>query len=133
MSEGAAAPSREWGNLLALLAGNAEDVAEATWHSAAGALDAAAALAREGAHGRFRSHPRGELRRFRRSVAVALNLARVATAMQQDENEYWHELERPERERWEAERKAARRAQTLPAELARLAKQAAGSGSRRPR
>lgn len=107
------------------LRGRSEDVSEASWLAALGQLERAVRLAREGADGRFRSHPTGELRRLRREVATGLGLARLAVAVQADENARWHELERAAREQAEANGRARRRAQTMPAELQRLANAAA--------
>lgn len=99
-----------------------EDAAEATWWAALAMLERATTLAREGQFGRWRHYPRGELRRLRRDVSRALLLARCAVDLQDESNETYREL--TEDLRAEASRAAAarRRAQTLPAERARLEK-----------
>lgn len=98
--------------------------AEVVWDAALAMLERAFRDARESSESRWRWYPRGELRRLRRDVAEALELARLAVALREEEQEQSRELDE-ELTRTAAEAgKARRRAQTLPAERARLAKAA---------
>jgi hypothetical protein len=75
-----------------------DDVAEAAWSTAIGTLERACTIAREGELGRWRLHPRGELRRLRANLAVGLMLARFACAIADDQDAVWRELMAPARE-----------------------------------
>lgn len=94
--------------------------AEAVWWAALAMLERAAHEAREGQWGRWRYHPRGELRRLRRDLLPALMLARLAVAIQEDENDFLHELNREARQAVEEAERQRRRAQTMEAERVRL-------------
>jgi hypothetical protein len=102
-----------------------DESAEIAWLAGLAWIDRAAAAAREGKWGRFRYYPAGELRRLRRDLAGALQLCRWAVAMQEEENEHSRELTAELHAAAEEAGRRRRRAQTLPAERARLAKQRA--------
>jgi len=85
-------------------------------------LERAIGEAKEGRFGRFRAYPEGQLRRLRTDVARGMKLVRLATAMQVADRELGRELEEELHEQAVTAGKARRRAQTLPAELARLEK-----------
>lgn len=70
----------------------------------------------------WRSYPTGELRRLRERMAHALMLARFAADLQEAENAHERELDRELREAAADAGRKRRRAQTLPAERARLEK-----------
>ena len=125
-------PQRDLSHLLAPLAELFEQegdrAAETVYMAAVAMLERAAVEARESHGRRWRVYPKAELRQLRRDVALAMRLARTACAI--------HEVELARDEAMYAELRAAaeeagrarRRAQTLPAELARLAKAKARSG-----
>jgi hypothetical protein len=94
--------------------------AETLWLAALSMIERAVAEAREGKWSRFRAFPRGELRRLRRDLAEALLMARLAAAVQIDDNELTRELMRPLREAAEREGAERRRAGTREAERVRL-------------
>lgn len=102
-----------------------DEVASVVWTAALGMLEQAAKAAREGNWGRWRNYPRGELRRLRRDVARALELARLAVALQAEADDAGADL--AEDLRRAASHAAARagRERTLDAEYVRCAKAAA--------
>lgn len=100
-----------------------DDVAELLWATSLSMIDRQIERARERRW--WKSNPAGELRAFRGRLAEAMALARFAAALQEADNAGEWEAEAPAREAAAAERAARRRAQTLPAELARLASAAA--------
>lgn len=116
MSEEAAARS-----LLQFLR-DVGDAPEVVWAASLAMLERALLEAREARYGRFRVYPAGQLRRLRTDVAAAMKLARLGVAMQEAETERDRELDADLHARAVAAGAARRRAQTLPAELARLAK-----------
>lgn len=97
-----------------------EDAAEATWLAALAMIERAVTLAREGQFGRWRHHPRGELRRLRRDIARGLLLARCAVELQDESNAIYRALTDDLAAVAADAAKARRRAQTLPAQQARL-------------
>jgi hypothetical protein len=108
--------------LVAFLA-DVGDAPEVIWCAGLAMLERAIAEAREARHGRFGVYPEGQLRRLRRGLAQGLLLTRLAVAMQAAERERGRELDEELREQAAAVAAARRRAQTLPAQLARLEKQ----------
>jgi hypothetical protein len=76
----------------------AEKSAEALWVAALALLERAAVDARA-SPGRWRAYPAGELRRLRRELVPALLLARVAVALQEEDNDLVFELTREARQR----------------------------------
>lgn len=111
--------------LAAFVERRGDRAAEVVWDAALVMLERACADAREAQSARWRSWPRGELRRLRRDLAEGLELARLAVALQEEDHEQGREMDRDLVELAAAAGKAQRRAQTLPAERARLAKKAA--------
>lgn len=97
-----------------------DDLPEVLWTASLTMIDRATERTREWRW--WRAHPDAELRRLRERLAEALSLARYAAALQEAENGAEHDLERDLREHAAEVGRAARRAQTLPAERARLAK-----------
>lgn len=112
--------------LIAYLDRRGDRAAEVAWTAALALVVQAADDAREARWGRWRHHPRGELRRLRRDLAEALELARLAVALQEQEHEQRAALELELAEAAAEAGRRRRRAQTLPAERARLAKRARG-------
>jgi hypothetical protein len=108
--------------------------AEVVWSAALAMLERACADARECSSSRWRWYPAGELRRLRRDVAEGLELARLAVALQEEDAEQRRELDRDLAAAAAEAGRARRRAQTLPAERARLAnaeaRKTAGNSSR---
>lgn len=98
--------------------------AEVVWDAALVMVERAAVEARQGRHGRWRSHPKGELRRLRNDLAEALELARLAVHLQEEDELQTRELDLDLAAAAAAVGAARRRAQTLPAERARLSKAA---------
>lgn len=96
------------------------DAPEVLWSASIALLGRAL---EEAGERRFRHHPRGQLRRLREELARGLKLAGLAVAM----NEALAEQDRGLAEELSARASevsaARRRAQTLPAQLARLEKQ----------
>ena len=80
---------------------------------------------RESRHSRFRNYPRGSLRKVRRDAAGGFHLLRLAVALQEADDDRDRELVADLQARAAQAGKARRRAQTLPAQQARLAKAAA--------
>lgn len=76
-------------------------------------------------YGHWRSYPRGRLRKLRRGVVEAMELARLAVNIQDGINERDLEIARDAEEQHRTAAARRRREQTMPAELARLAKAAA--------
>jgi hypothetical protein len=90
--------------LTAYLDRRGERVAEVLWAGAIVLLRQALEDAERDDWGRWRSMPRRHLRVLRTQLAAGLELARLATAMQEDENERFRALtEGPRRERERAE------------------------------
>lgn len=106
----------------AFLARHGDDAAEVTWWAALSLLERAAINAREGRWGPWRFYPAGQLRRLRRDIAQALELARLAVALQEEENNAERQLDVELREHAAEAGRQRRRAGTLAAEEARLAK-----------
>lgn len=77
------------------------------------------------ARGHWRTYPRGHLRRLRTGVVEGFELARLAVNLQDGINEREFAIERDARAKDDEAGRRRRRAQTLPAELARLANAAA--------
>jgi len=100
---------------------HADRAASTAWVAALAMIEAACQEARERSHSRWRYYPAGELRRLRRDLAAALELARFAVALAEEERTLTETLERDARAERDQAGRQARRAQTLPAELARLA------------
>lgn len=107
-------------SLLAFLQ-DVGDAPEVLWSAGLAMLDRAVADGRAAGHSRFRHHPRGQLRLVRRELAQAMQLLRLAVALQEAERET--ELDVALRVEASAAVKKRRREQTLPAQLARLEKQ----------
>jgi hypothetical protein len=99
------------------------DAPEVIWAAAVAVMRRALGEAEEARFGRFRHYPQGQLRRLRSDVSRALKLARLAVDMQEAETERDRELTVDLHAQAAAAGAAARRAQTLPAQLARLEKQ----------
>jgi hypothetical protein len=99
------------------------DAPEVIWAAAIAMLRRATGEAEEGRFGRFRSSPEVQLRRLREDLARGLKLARLAAAMQEAYIERDHELADDLHAQAVAAGSARRRAQTLPAQLARLENQ----------
>jgi hypothetical protein len=102
-----------------------DETAEIVWAASLTMLEQAAKRAGEGTWGRWRNFPRGELRRLRRDVARALELARLAVALEAEADAAGADLAE---ELHRAARAAAARAgreRTLDAEYVRVAKAAA--------
>lgn len=97
-----------------------EEAAEVAWQAAGAWLERAARESRDGHFGRFRYYPQGELRRLRRDVKHALELARFAVALQEEENELVRALTSEARAQAEAADTRRRREQTREAERVRL-------------
>jgi hypothetical protein len=94
--------------------------AEIVWGAALEMIRQAAEEAKEGKWGRWRHYPKGELRRLRRDLAEALELAHLAVALQEEERAQHADLDRELHEAAVEAGRRRRRAQTLPAEQARL-------------
>jgi len=103
-----------------LFDGYRDDLPETLWFASLAMIDKATERTRNWHW--WRSHPAGELRRLRDRLAPALALARMAAALQEADNGVDRDLARELREAAAASGKARRRAQTLPAQEARLAK-----------
>lgn len=99
-----------------------DQAAEITWEASLAMIERAARDAREAKWARFRWFPSGELRRLRRDLAHALELARFAVAMQEDETELVRELMADARAQAEEAGRRRRREQTMEAERVRLEK-----------
>lgn len=100
------------------------DAPEVLWCAGLALLERGVVDARErSAH--FRHRPSSDLRRLRREVAQGLRLCRLAAHLQVADDEREGELHEELRRLAEEAGRQARRAQTLPAERARLAKHAA--------
>ncbi len=93
---------------------------EAIWTAALALLEKAATDARAVSGNRWRHYPQGEIRRLRRELAGAMMLARLAAALQEEENLAESELVRAARDAAETQRKADGRARTAAAQRARL-------------
>lgn len=99
------------------------DAPEVVWAAAIAMLRRATNEAEEARWGRFRAFPEGQVRRLREDVARAMKLARLAQAMQTADCERDRELHEDLHRQAVAAGRARRRAQTLPAQIARLEKQ----------
>lgn len=93
---------------------------EVIWTAALAWLERAAGDARNVASGRWRYYPRGEVRRLRDEIAGALMLARLAAALQEEENSRERQLVHELQDANEQQRRARKRAGTRAAERARL-------------
>lgn len=99
-----------------------DDAGEALFMAGLAMLDQALARAREGTYGRFRHYPRGELRRLRKDVSRGLTMCRQAAKLQDLVNDELYSLTHDLNEAARAAGARRRRAGTLAAEDARLAK-----------
>lgn len=99
------------------------DAPEVIWAAAIAMLRRATGEAEEGSAGRFRHSPEVQLRRLRESVARGMKLARLAAAMQEAYQLRDADLVDDLHAEAVASAKGRRRAQTLPAQLARLESQ----------
>ena len=104
-----------------------DELPEAVWQAALGAIDRATARTREWAW--WKARPSAELARLRSQLDAALEVARLAADLQEAVNAAEWEEGAMVRELAEQAGRARRRAQTLPAERARLAKRRAASGN----
>lgn len=112
-------------SLVAFLA-DVHDAPEVVWAAALAYLELAVATAKEQRWGRFRYSADVELRRLREGVADGMKLARLAAEMQAAARLYDAEkddLAGALHDEAVSAAAAARREQTLPAQLARLEKQ----------
>src|SRR3972149_8707621 len=100
---------------------HADRAASTAWVAALAMIEAACQEARERSHSRWRYYPAGELRRLRRDLAAALELARFAVALAEEERSLTQSHERDARAERDHAGRPARRAQPLPAGLARPA------------
>lgn len=101
---------------------DATDAPEVLWAAGVAMIRRAASEAEEGRFGRLRHYPRGELRRARRDLAQGLRLLRIAAALIEADDERDSELAEELHARAVEAGRARRRAQTMPAQVARLAK-----------
>lgn len=99
------------------------DAPEVIWAASIAMLRRATSEAEEARFGRFRFYPEGQLRRLREDIARGLKLARLASAMQVAESARGAELDQELHDQAVEAARSRRRAQTLPAQLARLEKQ----------
>ena len=107
--------------ITALFDGYRDDLPETLWFASLSMIDKATERTRNWHW--WRSEPAFELRRLRERIAPALALARIAAALQEADNGVERDFERDLREAAADAGKRRRRAQTLPAERARLARQ----------
>lgn len=107
--------------LAGFLERRGDRAAEVVWEAALVMVARAAEEAREGHWGRWRHYPSGELRRLRRDLAEALELARLAVALREEEHNRSAELDAELATQAAEAARRRRREQTLPAERARLA------------
>lgn len=98
--------------------------AEVIWAAVLTLVSQAADDARDVARSRWRHHPKGELRRLRSDLEEALELAELAVALQEEERVRGADLAAELQNAAVEAGKQRRRAQTLPAERARLEKAA---------
>ncbi len=108
--------------LVAFLA-EVGDAPEVVWAAGIAMLERAIGEAKEARHGRFRAYPDGQLRRLRTDVARGMKLVKLAAAMQNADRVADRELDEHLHQAAVDAGKAKRRAQTLPAQLARLENQ----------
>jgi len=120
LTGGNAGDGRVRQGLEAFLERHGDRAAETLWWSALAILDRAVEDAAEGKWGRWRFYPAGELRRLRRDLAEGLELARLAVALQEEENESRAELDAELREAAAEAGRKRRRQGTLEAERVRL-------------
>lgn len=106
--------------LTKLLELYADRAGEAAWLAGLSMLERAGIESREGIYGRWRHYPRGELRRVRREVSAALQLLRVAVALQEAENASLRALNDDLHARAQAKARKTRRHGTREAERVRL-------------
>lgn len=104
--------------------------AEVIWRGALALIGEAADDAGEGNGGRWQSVPRSELRRLRRDLAGALELAHLAVTMQEGRSDLDEELLADVRRRGDQAAARERRQQTREAERVRLLKHAARKAGR---
>jgi hypothetical protein len=93
---------------------------EVVWQAALALLERTATGARVAAASRWSYYPQGELRRLRHELAGAMMLARLAVALQEEENSLDRELVTRARDVAEEQRQREKRAMTIEAERARL-------------
>jgi len=109
--------------LLAFLE-DASDAPEVLWAAGLAMIERAVSEAKEARYGRFRHYPAGQLRRLRRDLSDGLKLSRLAVVLQEADTARGAELDAELHAAAAAAAGAARRrAQTMPAQLARLEKQ----------
>lgn len=107
--------------VVALLGDYTDDeLPQVMWYAALGSIEKAIERTRGWAW--WRARPDAELRRLRREVDSALRLAAIAVDFQEVRNKAVGEENRLVRDLQRQAGEARRRAQTLPAERARLAK-----------
>jgi hypothetical protein len=97
-----------------------DDAGEALWYAGLALLDQAVKRGQEGAYGRFRHFPGGELRRLRKDLARGLSMCRESCTLQDLVNGELRELTRDLDEQAQEAGRRRRREQTWPAEQARL-------------
>src|SRR5579871_3100607 len=107
------------GSLLQFLE-DVGDAPEILWAAALAIVARGLREAEEARHGRFRHNPNGQVRRLRAEMARGLKLARLAAAVQEEQSVRESTLDADLVARAAAAAKELRRAQTLPAQLARL-------------
>jgi len=108
------------GALESFLEQHADDTADAAFLAGIAMIERACMAARESVDYRWRSWPRGELRRLRGSLKLGLLLCRFAVLAREADEERWDEATEAARMVAELNGRARRRAQTLPAQEARL-------------
>jgi hypothetical protein len=113
--------SEEFWGLLRFLE-DVDDAPEVVWDAALAMVERAVSEARARSSSQWRYHAPGELRRLRRRVGAAMRLARLAAALQEAAQAHERDLDRELREQAAQAAAERRRAQTLPAERARLEK-----------
>jgi len=99
---------------------HADDTADAAFLAGIAMIERACAAARESVEFRWRSWPRGEFRRLRGSIRLGLLICRFAVLTREADQERWDEATAAARMLEELNARARRRAQTLPAQEARL-------------
>lgn len=98
------------------------DAPEVLWFAGLAMIERAVSAAREAGYSRFRHYPAGELRRLERDTAAGFELLDLAVELQTAEDEQERELVAELQAAAAEQGRRRRRAQTLPAEQARLAK-----------
>jgi GNAT superfamily N-acetyltransferase len=97
------------------------DAPEVIWTAALAMIQRALDDAAEARWSRFRSYPQGQLRRLNESIARGVKLGELAVALQEADSAQERGLAADLLDHAAAAAKATRRAQTKPAEIARLA------------